>query len=393
MSGFIDNKLTVAGQALMAEVNLGATLQPTRIVMGSGYMTGSVTLETVTDVITPVVELDISKKKKTDNGDVSSVTIGGVYTNQEVEEEFYFRELGLYCKAIKPDETEVPECLFSYGNAGDTAELMVAYSSGATVERQIDLVFSISNDANVDLSISSGTFVTMEDLESAIAENLPELDFVPNADRGVANGVATLGKDGKVPAEQLPDDPPTFDDLAEKYGCIETYPDGDTGTITCTVNATSPVTATRQTVISKSGDNTVYTETTTVGEQETERVTTETATTTQGELAAMLNPETIRWRFRENEKDAKTVGNELKQWWEYLKWKYDVETVIEEGDGSTYAKKFTDTIKDGDTVIATCVCTKAMTGTQFVSVYTIGDVSRTYTETKDETGKWEGEWS
>ena len=81
MSGFIDNKLTVAGQALMAEVNLGATLQPTRIVMGSGYMTGSMTLETVTDVITPVIELDITKKKKTEDGDVSSVTIGGVRTN------------------------------------------------------------------------------------------------------------------------------------------------------------------------------------------------------------------------------------------------------------------------------------------------------------------------
>lgn len=393
MSGFIDNKLTVAGQALMAEVNLGAMLQPTRIVMGSGYMTGSMTLETVTDVITPVVELDISKKKKTESGDVSSVTIGGVYTNQEVEEEFYFRELGLYCKATRADETEVPECLFSYGNAGDTAELMVAYSSGATVERQIDLVFSISNDANVDLSIASGAFVTMDDLEEAIAENLPEMDFVPNADRGVANGVATLGSDGKVPAGQLPDDPPTFDDLAEKYGCVETYPDGDTGTITCTVNATSPVTATRQTVISKSGDNTVYTETTTVGGQETERVTTETATTTQGELAAMLNPETIRWRFRENEKDAKTVGNELKQWWDYLVWRYGVETVIEDGDGSAYAKKFTETIKNSGETVATCVCTKALTGTQFVSKYTIGETVRTYTETKDESGKWTGVWS
>ena len=393
MSGFIDNKLTVAGKALMAEVNLGAMLQPTRIVMGSGYMTGSMTLETVTNVIAPVVELDITKKKKTEDGDVSSVTIGGVYTNQEIEEEFYFRELGLYCKATREDGTEVSECLFSYGNAGDTAELMIAYSSGATVERQIDLVFSISNDANVDLSIASGTFVTMEDLESAIAENMPELDFVPNADRGVANGVATLDETGKVPAGQLPDDPPSFDDLAEKYGCVETYPDGDTGTITCTVSATSPVTATRQTVISTSGDNTVYTETTTVGEKETERVTTETATTTQGELAAMLNPETIRWRFRENEKDAKTVGNELKQWWEYLKWQYGVQTVIADGDGSTYAKIFTETIENGDSTIGTCVTKKSLDGSTFTAVYTIGTTVRTLTTTINGDGTFTEVWS
>ena len=84
---------------------------------------------------------------------------------------------------------------------------------------------------------------------------------------------------------------------------------------------------------------------------------------------------------------------DIKQCWAYLKWKYDCETVIEDGDGSTYAKKFTDTLKDGDNVIATCVTTKAMTGTQFVSVYTIGEMVRTYTETKDESGKWKGEWS
>lgn len=85
--------------------------------------------------------------------------------------------------------------------------------------------------------------------------------------------------------------------------------------------------------------------------------------------------------------------NDAKKWWDYLAWKYDCETVIEDGDGSSYAKRYTSTLKDGDSVIATCVTTKAMTGTQFVSVYTIGDVTRTYTETKDETGKWKGVWS
>lgn len=83
----------------------------------------------------------------------------------------------------------------------------------------------------------------------------------------------------------------------------------------------------------------------------------------------------------------------LEQWWAYLVWRYGVETVIEYGDGSTYVKKFTDTIKNGGETIATCVCTKAMTGTQFVSVYTIGETVRTYTETKDESGKWTGVWS
>ena len=113
-----------------------------------------------------------------------------------------------------------------------------------------------------------------------------------------------------------------------------------------------------------------------------------------------MNKEVFSWRLKRVNAAVDTdlsalaarVGL-LEKWWEYLKWQYGVQTVIEDGDGSTYAKKFTDTIKDGEDVIATCVTTKAMTGTQFVSVYTIGETVRTYTETKDESGKWTGVWS
>ena len=34
---------------------------------------------------------------------------------------------------------------------------------------------------------------------------LPPLDYVPNSEKGAASGVATLGTDGKVPTEQLPE--------------------------------------------------------------------------------------------------------------------------------------------------------------------------------------------
>ena len=36
------------------------------------------------------------------------------------------------------------------------------------------------------------------------ADQLPSLDYVPNAEKGAANGVATLGPDGKVPEVQIP---------------------------------------------------------------------------------------------------------------------------------------------------------------------------------------------
>lgn len=77
----------------------------------------------------------------------------------------------------------------------------------------------------------------------------------------------------------------TFDRLANLYGVTETYPDADTGTITATVGSTSPVTATRQTVISKSGDTITYTETTTIDGVATVRTWTEGETTASMEVS------------------------------------------------------------------------------------------------------------
>lgn len=37
------------------------------------------------------------------------------------------------------------------------------------------------------------------------ASQLPEMDYVPNSEKGAAGGVASLGADGKVPAGQLPE--------------------------------------------------------------------------------------------------------------------------------------------------------------------------------------------
>lgn len=63
----------------------------------------------------------------------------------------------------------------------------------------------------------------------------------------------------------------------------------------------------------------------------------------------MINLESIRWKIKRIEANvqnaidtglaalAARVGL-LEQWWAYLVWRYGVETVIEDGDGSTYAK-------------------------------------------------------
>lgn len=159
MANFQNNAITDAGRNLLSHVQMGAVFTPTKIVLGSGYLPAGTTVRTITAVVSPVKNLTINKKKRANDG---TVTIGGMYSNQDVVSDFYFRELALYAKAIYEDGTEIAEVLYSYGNAGDAAELMPAYSSGNPVERQMDLVVYIGNDSQVDLTIESGVYVTID---------------------------------------------------------------------------------------------------------------------------------------------------------------------------------------------------------------------------------------
>lgn len=83
----------------------------------------------------------------------------------------------------------------------------------------------------------------------------------------------------------------------------------------------------------------------------------------------------------------------LEQWWDYLAWRYGVQTVIADGDGSTYAKIFTETIENGDATIGTCVTKKSLDGSTFTAVYTIGTTVRTLTTTINGDGTFTEVWS
>ena len=66
-------------------------------------------------MVSPKATIDITKCVV--NGD-GTVTVGGVFTNDQTNDGFYYRELGLY--ADDPDE-DVGEVLYCYGNCGDLA--------------------------------------------------------------------------------------------------------------------------------------------------------------------------------------------------------------------------------------------------------------------------------
>ncbi|MEE0433922.1 MAG: hypothetical protein UDB11_00750 [Peptococcaceae bacterium] len=324
MANFADNVITDVGRVMFGDVQMGKILIPTRIVIGSGRLPTGTTTRTITDVVSPIVDLDISKKQKSEDG---TVIFGGVYSNESIEEDFYFRELALYAKAGEDGE----EVLFSYGNAGETADYMPAYTSGTPVQRQIDLSIYVGNETQVDLTIADGVYVTMEQLKAEVhnvlndligkpngiaslddsgkvpSTQLPDMDYIPISEKGVANGVATLGDNGKVPTEQLSQN---IDTMANDINILKT-------------------TVTNQ-------------------------------------------------------------GKQLASWWVYLKENYDY-TCDMPADTSTKPYSYTETVKDGETIKGTLVTTMNADDT-YTEVYTIGETTRTRTWSKADN-QWKGVWS
>lgn len=172
------NALTENGRLMLAHAQAGATLIPTKIVMGSGNLPAGQTPASMTDVVSPVKELSLNKKSVSPDG---KCLLGGVFNNADISEAFYFRELAVFMRAEYRDANgavlqSVDEILYSYGNAGSTADYMPAYSTSTIVEKQIDLVTWVGMDAKVDVTLESGAYLTRAVLDGIL------VDFVRKED-------------------------------------------------------------------------------------------------------------------------------------------------------------------------------------------------------------------
>ena len=160
MAAFINNDITAAGLLVLAKGVAGKQINYTKIVLGDGYLEEGQTPRTLTGVVSPKATVDITKLKI--NGD-GTVAVGGIFTNGDETDGFYYRELGLYAEDPDP---EVGEVLYCYGNCGDLAE-WIPPSGGATiVEKTIDIVTAIGTATNVTAYIPADAYATKEDYEN-----------------------------------------------------------------------------------------------------------------------------------------------------------------------------------------------------------------------------------
>lgn len=179
---------TKSGRALFAEVQAGAVLIPTKFVIGTGSLPSGSNLADLTAAVSPLKEFAVTERRSTPDG---TCIFGGVYTNADIADDFYLREICLFARAEYRDDSgavtqNVAEVLLIAGNSGDTADQIPGQStSGSILERRIRIPVIVGNDVAVDVTLDSGLSVP--------------LDLM-----GAAEGVATLDENGKLVRNQWP---------------------------------------------------------------------------------------------------------------------------------------------------------------------------------------------
>lgn len=154
--------LTDKGREILYKAQGGQQLNFSKFVVGDGEL-GSQTIQTLTNVINDKMNLNISKIDIRSN----KVVIGTYLTNSDLEEGFYFRELGLY--ANDPETQE--EVLYMYANAGENAEYIDS-KNGNLIEEYLDVNVVVSNVADITASVDSSlVFISAKEFEEHQSDN------------------------------------------------------------------------------------------------------------------------------------------------------------------------------------------------------------------------------
>jgi hypothetical protein len=160
MSAFGGLILTNRGKNLQSKAQTGITLQYTRIAMGDGSL-GSTPILDLNALRSEKKSLDISKLNVLSGG---RAVVGGVLSNQDMTEGFYFREIGVFA-----EDPDLGEVLYCYANCGELAEYIPPGGGSDLIEKSIDIQTLVGNAANVSAVINSSLiYASAEDLNDHV---------------------------------------------------------------------------------------------------------------------------------------------------------------------------------------------------------------------------------
>ncbi len=192
MSVFGGLVLTNNGRNLFAKAQTGKLLNFTRIVLGDGQLGSSESIINVSQLKNEVLSCSILNMKIMQNK-MAKITF--IISNQELEEGFYWRELGII--AEDPDTKE--EVLYCYGNARENGEYISAKGEEDILEKHVSIDISISNAENVSAIIDESlVFVDKKELEASQQDLLDDMSKTYTGTNITAPTVEGYGRINKV---------------------------------------------------------------------------------------------------------------------------------------------------------------------------------------------------
>lgn len=187
MYGFV---ITTAGEAMLARAAAGEALVLDAVMVGRGVVESVAAAKALNALIDPVAAATSTAPAV--SGNQISMTVE--YRNDlngGLEAGFALSEFG-----ISAHVGDDPAALLYYGSLGDAPQPVKPASEGLDVHR-FPVAIAVTGEVSVTLEYPAGGFLTEEDLGG--------LNYIPTSEKGKPDGVATLGGDGKVPEEQLPE--------------------------------------------------------------------------------------------------------------------------------------------------------------------------------------------
>ncbi|MEG2344106.1 MAG: phage tail protein, partial [Acidaminococcaceae bacterium] len=190
--------LTKKGRVLQVKVEAGAILTLTKMKLGDGSISGSQTLEDLTDLVAPRQNIGIATKEVTDNG---LCKISSTISNAGLTAGYYVKELGVF--AEDPDEGEI-----LYAITTDTApDYMPAEGGAMAISQEFAVYVAVSNADSVIVQIDPGALATM----GYVSLHIQDHNTNASAHSDMVGATATsAGKRGMLPAPAIGDDKAFF---------------------------------------------------------------------------------------------------------------------------------------------------------------------------------------
>lgn len=148
--------LTQKGQQFQAKVNAGLVdeVTYTKFALGSGIASGS--LESLTELVKKELDLPMKSVASQNN----AVEFNTLILNNDVEADFYCREMGLY--VTDPDDGEI---LYAV-STDNYPDLMPAAGSATVIAYDFTLILIFSNTGEIVSYVNMKSLATMQDIEN-----------------------------------------------------------------------------------------------------------------------------------------------------------------------------------------------------------------------------------